>query len=145
MTTPKVWGKHFWYTIHVTALGFPDEPTDEDRATYKTFYTIFGKILPCRKCASNYEKHLKELPIDDATRNKDRLFAWTVELHNIVNQAAHKPIWNANYAEAFYLNGDYDKCHKLGSQSSPVWKYLLICMIVLNLIIVLFTAHKVLS
>jgi hypothetical protein len=145
MTSPKVWGKHFWYTIHISALGYPEIPNEDDKASYRDFLVNFGNILPCKKCAINYQKHLKELPLDNALRNRDRLFAWTVELHNMVNKAIHKPSWNVEYAEAFYLNGDYDKCKNANVDAKGnIWKYLLICMVVLNLIVLLFTINKVL-
>jgi hypothetical protein len=146
MSQPRIWGKHFWYTLHLSALGYPDKPTPEDIQAYKAVYLNFGRILPCKKCSANYLKHLEHLPIDKALENKSKLFAWTVDLHNIVNQATGKSIWNKEYAEAFFMSGGYDNCHCSDAKTEQlVWQVLMIIMIILNLIIIFMLVKKVLT
>lgn len=141
MSSPKHWGKHFWHTMHITALGYPESPTPEQIAAYKVFYTNFGNILPCKKCARNYAKHLQELPIEPALENKKKLFAWTVDLHNIVNRETGKSYWNREYAEAFYLSGGYDNC-ACDNEVATAWRVAWILMIIINLIAVAFLLRK---
>lgn len=134
MTSPYNWGKHYWYVIHLTALAYHDTPSMDEVATYKAFYENFGAILPCKKCRANYKRHLQELPISKALSSRQELFAWTVQLHNIVNRETGKSDWNADYAESFYLSGSYDKC-KAESQLDEKEKTILYTMIVLNILL----------
>lgn len=84
---PKVWGRYLWTSLHFIALGYPDNPTEEEKLIYKQFYESFWKVIPCFKCGENYQRHLTELPLT-AEHLKDNLtlFQWTHKLHNIVNR-----------------------------------------------------------
>lgn len=101
------WGKYFWTTIHVAALGFPDVATDTVRQKYKVFYTAIGDVLPCSKCRANYHEHFLELPIDFFLVDKHTLFAWTVKLHNIVNVQTKKKEWSVEESKEYYTKGTY--------------------------------------
>lgn len=103
------WGKYFWYCIHLTALAYPDNPTEQDKIIYKQFYLSLGKVLPCQKCSRNFGRHLGSIPIDFFLQNKDMLFKWTVHIHNIVNKEIGKPQWNVEYAESYYTTFQYIK------------------------------------
>lgn len=138
MTSPLHWGKHFWYTLHITSLAFPDEPTEEQKEVYRQFYQKFGKILPCKKCAVNYELHLSELPIDAALRNSRSLFNWTVDLHNTVNRSLGKPLWPMDRAWEYYMNGAYDQ-GLVTSCINTASRTILILMIVINMIVIFYT------
>lgn len=120
----KVWGKYFWSTLHITALAYPSKPTIEDRETYKTFFTIFGNILPCKKCTINYNRHLVELPIFPYLESRDELFKWTIMLHNIVNRELGKSQWNIEYALMYYTNlGEYENTCPIVESNKVVSKY----------------------
>jgi hypothetical protein len=96
---PKVWGKYLWTSIHIIALGYPDNPTPDDKQSYKQFYVNLWKVIPCFKCAQNYQRHLDELPIDDGSlTNNMSLFKWTVDMHNIVNKELGKRQWTQDEA-----------------------------------------------
>jgi hypothetical protein len=137
MTSPDNWGKHFWYVIHLTALAYPDTPSINEVATYKSFYETYGKILPCKKCRANYKRHLEELPIENALSSRRELFNWTVQLHNIVNQDTGKGItWDSSYAESFFISGAYDKCQN--STIDEKEKHILYTMVVLNIVLGMF-------
>lgn len=103
--TPEVWGKHMWFSIHFIALAYPKNPTYEQRENYKQFYENLWKVLPCKKCSVHYKQHLKELPLDcgkDYLENNKTLFAWTVNMHNIVNESLGKPQISLEEAEQLY-------------------------------------------
>lgn len=100
---PSSWGKYLWTSIHFIALGFPDNPNDDDKNNYKNFFINLGYVIPCYKCSVNYKKHLKELPITNETlKNRHNLFKWTVDLHNIVNKELNKPLINLEDAYLLY-------------------------------------------
>ena len=94
-----------WHTIHMIALGFPDRPTDDDRRKYKSFFTSMQYVIPCAQCAVHFQANLKRLPLDDAAlESRSSLFAWTVHLHNIVNEATGKPTLSVEQSAAYYMN-----------------------------------------
>jgi hypothetical protein len=62
---PDVWGPHGWKFFHFVALGYSNNPSDEDKLNYKNFFTIIPKILPCSICSNHYNKNLEKYPITD--------------------------------------------------------------------------------
>ena len=84
------WGPNAWSFIHYVALGYPTNPTDNDKENYKTFYYSLQNTLPCQKCAANYQRHLKDIPIDSALEGPQELFKWTIDIHNEVNKELGK-------------------------------------------------------
>ncbi len=106
---PNLWGSNAWSFIHYTALAYPDNPTDEDKMNYKSFYYGLQNTLPCLKCSLNYKKNIQELPIDNSLGKKEDLFRWTVNIHNMVNNELGKK--NLNYDQAlqkYTKNSNYD-------------------------------------
>ena len=67
MDIPKLdqdsWGPSGWKFMHYVSLGYPNNPTEEDKINYKKFYTSLQHILPCAKCANNYSHNLIKYPI----------------------------------------------------------------------------------
>lgn len=141
MSSPKIWGKSFWTTLHIAALGYPNVPTPDEIAAYKLFYENFGNILPCKKCTANYRKHLTELPVTPALQSRAALFDWTVKLHNIVNTSTGKAEWNSDYTKEFYLSGSYNDCrlsYDAQTLRTDVWRMILILMIIINIIVIIY-------
>lgn len=123
------WGHHLWATIHLVALGYPENPTFADREAYKKFYQAIGKVLPCTKCKANFIRHFASLDISPFLASRKSLFEWTVYLHNSVNKELGKPMWNVEYAVAFY------EAHKVkNSTNSRICNYM-VALIVLNIIV----------
>lgn len=106
---PDIWGKHLWFSIHFIAQDYPKTPTHDEMITYKEFFENLWKVIPCYKCGVNYKRHLQELPIDDNLGSREDLFAWTVELHNIVNRELGKPIMTLDEAKKKYSDPDFNK------------------------------------
>jgi hypothetical protein len=86
-----VWGPSMWTSIHAIALHYPDAPTRTDKKNYRNYFKGLGDVLPCDVCSNNYALHLLELPVEDYLDSKDKLFEWTVKLHNFVNKDLNKP------------------------------------------------------
>lgn len=90
---PDVWGPHGWKFFHFVALGYPKNPTDEDKINYKTFFTMIPSILPCSICSSHYATNLEKHPItDEILSDRTKLFNWSIDMHNEVNIINQKPI-----------------------------------------------------
>jgi hypothetical protein len=103
------WGKHIWYSFHIIALNYPQNSTNIDKMNYKNFYLNFGNVLPCDKCKINYQKHIKNIPIDNYLNNNIDLFKWTIEVHNNVNKDLGKKELSYNEAFRIYHNNNYCK------------------------------------
>ena len=82
---PEVWGPFFWHTIHIAALGYPQEPTYSDKKAIKEFFESLKSIIPCPICRSHYVSHMSKMPISASIDTRADLFRWTVDLHNEVN------------------------------------------------------------
>lgn len=106
---PDTWGKHLWFSIHFIALDYPENPSSMVMAEYKSFFENLWKVIPCYKCSVNYKRHLSELPISDYLDSRESLFAWTVELHNIVNKETGKPVMRLDEARKKYLDPEFNK------------------------------------
>jgi hypothetical protein len=105
--SPELWGRYLWFSLHFIAQDYPEDPSDEDKAAYKSFFENLWKVIPCYKCSVNYKRHLEELPIDDYLSTKDALFIWTVSLHNIVNKELGKPLMALSEAKKMYTNPEF--------------------------------------
>lgn len=112
MPPPETWGPKIWHAIHYIALGYPNNPTPQQKASYKQFFTMLGPVIPCYKCSVNYQRHLLELPIDNYLVNNDKLFEWTVKLHNIVNKENGKTLWSLDQAKQAYKSGHFEYSDK---------------------------------
>ncbi len=111
---PEVWGPFFWQTIHITALGYPTEPTYAHKKAAKEFYESLKILIPCPSCREHYEAHLSKHPITPYLDRRSDLFRWTILMHNEVNTMLGKRTWT----EAEVLRN----LARLGSQGrSPIW------------------------
>ena len=95
-TVNKQWGGFIWGTIHEVAIGYPEVPSDADREEYRQFYELIMKVLPCPVCKEEFNKMKDSYPID--LKDRDALFAWTVDIHNAVNSKLGGFTWTVDEA-----------------------------------------------
>jgi hypothetical protein len=111
--TQKTWGPYGWKFMHMVALAYPNNPTNEDKENYKTFFTILSNILPCQMCAEHYKKNLVNFPLTDLIlSSRDTLLKWTIDIHNEVNKSIGKKILDYNEAITLIKNNYEDKTTK---------------------------------
>ena len=90
---PDTWGPVIWHALHYITLGYPNNPTDDNKEKYKQFFTLLSDTIPCSICANHYSENLKKMPLDDnALENKESLIKWLIDVHNVVNEMNKKPI-----------------------------------------------------
>lgn len=88
--TPNSWGPYAWGTIHLVSLGAPDKIDQALRTAYAMFFNQLPYVLPCATCARHLQENLTKLPVESYLDGKETLFAWSVQLHNIVNRQLGK-------------------------------------------------------
>ncbi len=107
--TPEVWGKHVWKALHYITLGYPENPTKEQKEKYKAFFILLKDTLPCSVCADHYAENLKKMPITDTVlESRESLVKWLIDFHNVVNEMKNKPI--IKYIDARKLIDTDEQC-----------------------------------
>jgi len=112
---PAIWGPHGWKFLHYVSMGYPVNPSYEDKLNYKNFYHSLQHVLPCEKCAQNYKQNLVKLPIDNHLENRDSLVKWVIDIHNKVNNELGKDKVEYEEALSLYTNEEsklVDYCFK---------------------------------
>ncbi len=92
------WKQYTWYLFHIFALGYDDKYRDK----YIDFFESMRTIIPCKECKKNY---IYKMDKDgDWKQNicKEKIFDWTVGLHNNVNKMQGKEIWTYDKARVYY-------------------------------------------
>lgn len=138
MTNRETWGPHMWYTIHFIALGYPNDASSIDKKNYKNFYINLPNIIPCDECAKHLVNNLNNFSIDNYLESRDKLFEWTVILHNQVNKMLGKKEWNLDIAKKYYLNFNI----KLEETNKCFNKSYIIIIILLTIILYLLLRNK---
>ena len=111
---PEAWGPFFWHTMHIAALGYPDQPTYAHKKAAKEFFEALKILIPCPECREHYIEHMEKNPLTPHLDRRRDLFKWTVVLHNQVNLMLKK----REYTEAEVLK----HYARLGARGrSPVW------------------------
>lgn len=137
--SPEIWGKYGWDFFHLVTMGYPENPTPDDKTRYYNYVQDLQYVLPCRKCRTNLTQHLKNYPLTDKDlANRSNFVKWGIDLHNIVNYYIKKPV--LTYAEAT------KKLEKLTQKQKkticPVWYFLLAVFLILVVLILWFGVKK---
>jgi len=90
---PTVWGPHLWFVMHTVSFNYPNEPTQNDKQNYFTFFYNLTKIIPCKDCRTHFIEFVKQNPIQNYLINRDKLIEWVMNAHNNVNKLNNKPEW----------------------------------------------------
>ena len=122
--TPQEWGPHGWKFIHYVSLGYPENPTEEDKHKYKMFFISLKDVLPCSLCRNHYEENYATMPLTDVILSKrENVVRWVIDIHNVVNASKNKPI--IPYDEALKLINGNSEC----AQNKMNLIYLLIAIL----------------
>lgn len=90
---PKMWGPGVWFMLHLAALRYPDAPTTEDKKRFGAFVRSLQYVLPCDGCCLGFQQILRTTNFGPTVlTNRDSLFKWTVDAHNMVNAKTGKPV-----------------------------------------------------
>jgi hypothetical protein len=104
---PLIWGPPFWKVFHFTAFGYPENPNETDKETYKQFYINFFKILPCNACVRSSREIFNDKDLNNALVSKQALIKWTYDFHDKVNiKLGKKSPSFENFVSNFTSSGD---------------------------------------
>lgn len=99
-----LWGKNMWRSIHYICLGYPSNPTIDDKQKYAEFLTNLQYVLPCILCREHFRDELQNYPLtDNVMRTRDSLLSWSILVHNSVNRRLGKSIYNLSNFYNDYL------------------------------------------
>ena len=101
---PKIWGPKLWFVMHTIALNYPDNPTYQDKRNHEDFFNMLSYMIPCEKCRIHYRQNLDKYPIIQHLDNSDKLFRYTILIHNEVNEMLNKPKLSYEEVVKFYKN-----------------------------------------
>jgi hypothetical protein len=85
----RVWGPAGWIFLHCIAQNYPQEPTDEQREQYRSFFRLVGNVLPCRYCRESYDVFINQpdTRLDNAAmKNRTTFTKWLYDIHNKINR-----------------------------------------------------------
>ncbi len=95
---PIVFGPISWDLMLLTAMNFPEKPSEEQQEWMRLYLINFIKVLPCPQCAMHGYEYITKNPPDVSSR--DNLIRWNVDFHNVVNQRLKKPVFTVEEAVA---------------------------------------------
>lgn len=100
---PKIWGPPFWFTLHVSAVHYPENPSQIVRERMKQRILAIPYELPCSTCRPHALAFLDlyKNELDRVVSNKHELGKFYTEFHNQVNERYGKEKWT--YEKVFQV------------------------------------------
>lgn len=128
---PEIWGNSFWEVIHLIGYNYSDYPSDDDKKNTRDFFDLIGLLLPCEKCRAHYKNHMITYSLtDNDLINKNTLFTWTINLHNVVNLSLNKKhLTEKNVIDRYIHKKKYD--------NKNIFIILLLILILILLVVIL--------
>ena len=99
------WQRMTWNIFHTIALNYNDKYKNE----YIEFFNTFKIIIPCSMCRNHYINHVNNDNLNiENNINNNRVFDWTIDLHNTVNKMNNKKQWSYEEALNFYKINNFN-------------------------------------
>jgi len=99
------WQGLTWYMFHTMTLNYNPQYREE----YITFFDSLRTIIPCKMCRDNYINKLNNPVLSmENNINSDRIFNWTIDIHNDVNKINGKRGWSYEDARNYYQRFNFN-------------------------------------
>tara|TARA_B110000208_G_scaffold86360_1_gene109371 strand:+ start:569 stop:994 length:426 start_codon:yes stop_codon:yes gene_type:complete len=121
MDNNKIWGPHAWLFLHTITFNYPENPSEQDKVNFFTFFDSLKHVLPCVKCRKHYSENSKDLK--DNLNSKDDLVKWLINIHNNVNIINNKSAWT--------YHDVYNKYQDIYNTTNPINNVLIIVIILI--------------
>uniref|UniRef100_A0A060TI77 Sulfhydryl oxidase n=1 Tax=Blastobotrys adeninivorans TaxID=409370 RepID=A0A060TI77_BLAAD len=96
-------GNAGWKLLHTVLAQYPENPTEEEKVTLRSFIHLFSRVYPCRECAEHFQQLLREYPPQVSSREAASM--WGCDAHNKVNIRLNKPVFDCNEVSNKYSCG----------------------------------------
>jgi len=96
---PSTWGPHVWSAIHLICLGAPVQLPDAEQEHYQQFFNYLALVIPCTTCRQHLKENMGHIPIAKYLSGRDKLFEWSVLIHNRVNASLGEREWTLDEAK----------------------------------------------
>ena len=87
---PKIWGKSFWYTLHIISFTYPDIPNDTAKKKYYDLIQNLPLFLPNKKISNQFIEILDKYPVKPYLDSKTMFIKWMHFIHNEINKLNYK-------------------------------------------------------
>jgi len=104
----NIWGPSAWLFLHTITFNYPDDPTNQDKNNYYSFFSNLKHVLPCEKCKKHYAENFNKYDLEQNLNSKDDLVEWLIDIHNEVNKSNNKKIWSYDEVYNEYNNNIYN-------------------------------------
>ena len=86
----KIWGPHYWLTLHTIATTYPDHPNETIKKKYYNLFSDLPLFLPNKSMGNKFIKLLDKYPISPYLSDKLSLMKWIHFIHNKINEQTRK-------------------------------------------------------
>ena len=84
---PKIWGPHYWFTLHTIALCYPEHPNDVTKKTYYEFIQNLPLFMPIQQIGNGFTKFLDKYPVTPYLDSRESFIKWMYFIHKEVNKS----------------------------------------------------------
>ena len=119
---PKVWGKPAWMFLYTVALGYPNQPTPQDKEAGKRLILSLQELLPCDKCRVNFrEKMNGELGarLDAAVQCSETFTRYVYDLEAAVATSTGGTVPSFETTRGRVMSNTYVRPAAFASSASP--------------------------
>lgn len=99
---PQAFGPAMWFTLHNGASAYPEKPSLVVQNSMMQFLSNLHFMIPCLECREHYFQYVRNTDLAAATRNREALFTYIVDMHNNVNFRIGKPTMSLETAKQVY-------------------------------------------
>ena len=94
-----MWKQYTWKIFHLVASNYDETYKNK----YDAFFNTFKIIIPCGICRRHFIQNISK-PGFGISENMtaEKIFPWTIELHNTVNRMHNKMAWKSEIAKNVY-------------------------------------------
>ena len=77
---PSFWGPSAWKFLYTIAIGYPVDPSSDEKNAASNLLEGLHHLLPCANCRQNVTHELKSSPYEDALSSKDKFVLYVYNL-----------------------------------------------------------------
>ncbi len=119
-----VWGPHAWFFIDSIALGFPENPTEQEKQSLINFLLSLKDLLPCGACRYHFsdymDTYMANNNINDVVKNRFAFLNFIHELHNTIrrrNKSEPRELTDVfTYYQKAYMAKEHFENNKTGNK-----------------------------